>query len=291
MAQQNQKDHGKKIGCTIFGGVIVIIIIWIWCWWWWCPFCPDEPCDECEPSMVVEDIHGATWMVLDNGWIHDLGDAGHDVCEASDDPDDYLGACTAYEPDDFRHGVLVQLGEIVHDGTADVLFSQVVLTIQGVPDPVNLGGGLPGNDPFDWLDINPDGRSCSIDAFHAYSLYQNDIVDLECDDAVLSPTTLPETCLRNRALHASFEPTIGIITYWSGENHYEVRSHDDELGTGHVGYTFCFGDPVTVDRWNEGCFEERYSNVTEIRIDLVDPDSHHSIFHDDPMDGGVISKP
>jgi len=286
---------------VILGGLVVVGVISVccrlfhWCPWFppmRCPECPDCCNDEFAAELIVDDVHGAPWMVFDNDWVSDdLGSEEHDVCALSDDPKDYLGDCKddGYETEDFRHGLMIQLGELVDEDHRDVLFSQVVLRFENGSD-VHLGGGIAGNPPFDWLDINPADRSCSIDAFHAYSLFKSGIVTVECDGATVNPASKPSTCLRDRSLHSSFDPTIGVVTYWSGPSYYEMTAHLDNLGGGHVGYTFRLSDPVTVDRWDKGCFQTRYEDVVEILIDLVDPDSNHTIFHDDPSDGGAIGR-
>ena len=99
------------------------------------------------------------------------------------------------------------------------------------------------------------------------------------------PASTPPTCLRARGIQAGFRPDTAIVTYWPGTAHYKV----ERANGGHdLQYTFALQDPVTVDRWLAGCFQERYENVTEIRIRYPKASSHHDGFPHPPMDGGQI---
>jgi hypothetical protein len=80
-------------------------------------------------------------------------------------------------------------------------------------------------------------------------------------------------------------PDTAVVTYWAGNGHYKVER---QPGGHHFQYTFSLNDPVTVDRWLAGCFQERYENVTEIRIRYPRIISNHLGFPHSPMDGGTI---
>jgi hypothetical protein len=231
-------------------------------------------------------MHTAAWMPIDNGFIEHPG--SHSVCPTpspTPTPEQSFGKCagTYTNPDnELRTGVLLQIGQLekAAGGTEDN-FDKVVLTRSGA-GPVELDETM-----FDWLDVEPVGTACAIDALHAYSLFQGarHVVTTQCDGATLVPATAPPTCLRARGIQAGLRPDTAIVTYWSGNSHYRVER---ETGGRNFRYTFSLNDPVTVDRWLGGCFQERYDNVTEVFIRYPRIITNHLGFPHSPMDGGTI---
>lgn len=275
--------------------VVVVIVIYGWCRWtpWWCPFCPPAPAPAA--TIVLEDTHASAWMVADNSWIgksgKPLGKMG--ICDPTGNPSTSFGECSGNYDTRFRHGAMFQLGsvKIPADPVAGVerYFKDIRLTH---PDgtTTTLTPDLEGM-AFDWIDINPHGGKCSIDALHAYMLFQNKLVSLSCDSATTSTTANME-CLRQRNIHASYQSDIGVVTYWSGDDFFEVEALDtydpQSVNHEHVAYTFALNDAVDVDVWKKGCFQQRFERVKEIRIRYINIADDHTPFHIKPIDGGDL---
>lgn len=269
------------------GGLLIIVIVLVWWCWRPCPPCPPVAAAPAAPAatIVLEDMHTAAWMPIDNGFIDRPGQDA--VCKPptpTPTPEQMFGKCagTYTEPDvELRTGVLLQIGQLQLASGKENNFKDVVLT-QSVGGPVTLDKTM-----FDWLDVEPVGTSCAIDALNAYSLFQGatHVVTTQCDGVTLVPATAPSTCLRARGIQAGLLPDTAIVTYWSGNGHYKVERQN---GGHSFQYTFSLNDPVTVDRWLAGCFQERYDNVTEIRIRYGGDIQNHQGFPHSPMDGGTI---
>ncbi len=246
-----------------------------------CPECPPPP--QAAAKLVLEDTHSAVWMTFDNDFVSNPGTIS--ACASADTTTDAgrhdaFGECTAYSTA-FRPGIVFQIGHAIEATGASDNFDHILLTFSDTTTQK-----IDETD-FDWLDVN--GHSdCALDALHAYSLFKNAVVEVDCDGATLVVPPLPDppfpdTCLRQRALHASFRPDVGVVTYWPGASYYEMKA--EAGGHGHIAHTFSLLNPVTIDRWKGGCFEERYSNVTEVRIVYVEPSSDHTQFPHSPIDG------
>ena len=165
---------------------------------------------------------------------------------------------------------------------------------------------------FDWLDINAVGQQCPIDPLHAYSLFYDDPdavtpdpanlqVETDCDDASAvdsAGNALPDSCLRDRALHSKMQANKDVITYWPDPDglfttdinkvifeHHHEDGDVTEITLTETVLKLC--EPVTVDKWNEGCWIDRYEDVVEVRVVYTDDGSaNHGGFHDPAMDGG-----
>ncbi len=243
-----------------------------------CP-CPECPPPEPEPAarLVLEDTHTAAWMTFDNKFVSNPGTIP--VCKTADVATEAgktsaFGKCKAYSTA-FRAGILFQIGHVVEKSGDTDHFDYVELTFSN-QTLVKID-----ESDFDWLDVNA-LSDCAIDPLHAYSLFQNKVVAVDCDGATLSG--YPETCLRQRALHASLRPDVGIVTYWPGAGYYAVKS--DAGGHAHIAHSFALKDPVTVDRWQHGCFQERYEGVVKLRIAYYMPSQDHAGYPHSPIDGG-----
>jgi hypothetical protein len=230
-------------------------------------------------------MHTAAWMPFDNGSIADPGTQF--VCKTPSATDEQkFGKCAATYTNpktELRTGALLQIGQLdLGTSGKEDNFDTVLLT-QSVGGPVTLDETL-----FDWLDVEPVGTACAIDALHAYSMFKgaSNVVTTQCDGVTLVPATAPPTCLRARGIQAGLLPDTAIVTYWSGNRHYKVER---QAGGHTFQYTFSLNDPVTVDRWLAGCFQERYENVTEIRIRYPKIISYHDGFPHSPMDGGTLA--
>ena len=268
------------------GGLLIIVIILVYRCCRPCPACPPGPPPPAA-TIVLDDMHTAAWMPIDNGFIASAGTQF--ACQTVSATDEQkFGKCAGTYTDplkELRTGALLQIGRMdLGAGGLEDNFHSVLLT-RSVGGQVTLDETL-----FDWLDVEPVGTACAIDALHAYSMFQgaSAVVTTQCDGATLLPITAPSTCLRARGIQAGLLPDTAIVTYWSGNGHYKV----ERLTGGHsFQYTFSLNDPVTVDRWLAGCFQERYDNVTEIRIRYPKDISYHTGFPHSPMDGGTIVAP
>lgn len=299
---------------------------------------PEEP-----PSkIVVEDMHAASWMVVDNDLFVFLEDTSAESAQAREDgasegdhdhpgePADggghpagprslcavsgpkefgacagrYVNEATASPQDPaYRHGVLVQMGvnrACTFGGVTDTSYLEDLLirheTDDGSVEEVELEP-----EQFDWVDVLPEGAKCVIDPLHAYSMFQNMLVKTDCDagDDPIDCGAGYDTdfaCRRRRSLHASVLAQR-ILTYWSGPAYYDVVVDETEEVPAdtathtlpkHVSYTIRPTETLTADVWKDGCWQQRYDNVVEIRVRFHDPDATHLGFDHLPIDGGNI---
>ena len=133
----------------------------------------------------------------------------------------------------------------------------------------------------------------------------DDIVENACDSTAYA-TQEDLSCPRSRSIHSSLLPTR-IITYWAGHgpDFYEMAakptneivittasgstdpSHERQAtDKPHVSYNFQLPEEVVVDRWMNGCWKERYTGVTLIRILFNKPSSYDAGYPHKPVDGG-----
>ena len=73
MANVQRPLHVVPIWRLVLGGLIVVGICSLLCWrWGWCWWCPDVDCCEPEPAaqIIVEDMHAAIWMPIENSSFH-----------------------------------------------------------------------------------------------------------------------------------------------------------------------------------------------------------------------------
>ena len=167
---------------------------------------------------------------------------------------------------------------------------------------------------------------CVIDPLTAYSMFINDTsVWTECDcwfedlvngTAPVPPACSPRNiatadayypngktwiqtdpayhCVRNRSIHASVEAHY-LITYWADAEYEAVTGPTTEItasgfpathGTPHVSYTFQLPNEMIVDRWYQGCHQETYKGVTEVRILHHVGTSYHLGYPHTPVNGG-----
>lgn len=301
-----------------------------WCWWRTpCPDVVVD-CGDCEPEsiLVVEEGRAAVWMALDNRAFMfgedrssstDVGPSPDASSDGGEEPEPRSVCSTSGAPafgdtcggnyvvgEEYHHGLLFQTGDVVtfDDGERSTTTYYAGVEITYEDGTVEL---LPGeDDDFDWLDVNPTGAECVIDPLHAYAMVNplvegaDPVVGTECDD--LGVDSEPDfSCMRNRSLHHSVIANR-ILTVWAGDDDYSMspkiyesesddRSVDPEHGPRGTGYEFGFPETVTVDRWKEGCWQERYTRVTEIRILFDGSPAYHYGFYHPPMDGGNYSYP
>ena len=279
----------------IFVIIIVIILVIIWCRFlpFPCPLCPPAPVppdDKAAAQIVIDDSRAATWMVSSNEYLDTeaMNKGDKPLCSTGGSS---VGSCTTPYTSNPVHGVMFQFGDL--HGTDNTWTPSLDrIEIYQANDPADYDLGNPETytvetlkyGMFDWLNVSP-FEDCIIDAYHAYALFINGVVGLECD------STIWDKCRRNRSLHSSLRSTGGLMTYWSGNNGYGVQA-ERASGSSHPSYTFDLNDPVHVDRWNAGCFEIRYDNVVQILIIYdVTGSTPGSIFDDPPTDGGVHTFP
>ena len=157
-----------------------------------------------------------------------------------------------------------------------------------------------GRKKFDWLDVREPDSKCVIDPLGAYLMLVKPVVpDNLCTDPPAGDNQAYH-CARNRSVHTDVESKY-LMTYWSGADSYTVNSGETTQKTillsdgtewgsthseSHVSYTFELEQEVVVDRWLNGCHEETYTGVTEIRILYHDPPTYHLGFPHVPMNGG-----
>lgn len=273
--------------------ILIIIVFWCRCPQLPCPVCPEPtpvPAEDPVAQIIIDDSRAATWMVSSNEYLdtEKMNKGEHPLCSTGGSS---VGSCTTPYTSNPVHGVMFQFGDL--HGTDDSWtpsLDEINIYQANDPDDYDLA------DPttytvetlkygsFDWLNVSP-FEDCIIDAYHAYALFLNSVVGLECDSASW------DSCRRNRSLHSSLRSTGGLMTYWSGNNGYAVQA-ERAAGSSHPSYTFDLNDPVHVDRWNAGCFEVRYDNVVKILVvyDVIGS-APGSIFDDPPTDGGVHTFP
>jgi len=337
---------------VVVGGLIVVGICSILCWglgWcWWCPDCPDCPdvdCGDCggggeiAAQIILEDMHAGVWTVQENLPFHFEPNANPPVLPAAVciDSNKAFGACEGnYDlTNEYRHGVLFQMGPIVEKGAGGTQVSRHYAGVKIEHDQGEVWLLRPGirvgdGPDFDWLDVMETGTKCVIDPANAYEMlhtladpnlinehvqgtvqppvapHGDDLVPNACDSTAVAIAT-DLACPRNRSIHASLMPTR-IITYWAGQgpDFYEMvakPTHEVDISTGgggivkpshttdpqdvpHVSYTFRLPEEVVVDRWKDGCIEERYTGVTLIRILYNKPVLFDAGYPHKPMDGG-----
>ena len=120
-------------------------------------------------------------------------------------------------------------------------------------------------------------------------------VATQCDGATAVDSAgneLPSSCLRDRSLHASLQANKDVITYWPHPESLYTIDVTRNTSAGHTltESTLQLCEPMTVDRWNEGCWKERYEDVVEVRLIYIEDSSDHGGFHTPIMDGGSFTR-
>ncbi len=273
--------------------ILIIVIFWCRCPQLPCPLCPDTEEEKTIAQILIEDTRAATWMALTNDFFPSSPLPVTDVCADSSRADACAGGTYVTST---TNGVMFQFGKMLD---ANGEWSMTTLKKIELYQAPNSGAYDPEDETtlvlvdtltlkmFDWLDVKPTAN-CVIDPYHAYTLFINDYVKLECDPDDWADL---DSCKRNRSLHSSLMADVGLMTYWANSNGYTVDAEQDSTRT-YASYTFNFVDPLYVDHWLGGCLEKQYADIVKIavRYDGI-PGSAGSIMDDPPTDGGYQSFP
>ncbi len=288
--------------------IVIVILIFLWCWFLpsWCPLC--KPCEEIDCSdcpeegeavaqIIVDDTRATSWMVASNDDVDSAIIGTIEVCQPAteDAPSSPWAPCKGYA-EVKAHGVMFQFGSLHGEEGYLSSLKKVELIKANDPDSYDLTDPNtietinlePGQ--FDWLDASPYSE-CILDPYYAYAMFINEHVKLSCDEWNADREFVMTDCERNRSIHSSLKADIGLMTYWSGINGYDLAAERNDWDL-YPSYSFALHDPIHVDHWLDGCFVERYPNVVRIVAYFDDHgDEPGSIMDDPPTDGGVHTFP